>query len=78
VYSIAKLMHEYKQQLLLLWSNWQFIFCQQPRPDAVDKARSPLRYKSGDDELARVVATLEAKHQQQLEQVQNFLLYRCG
>jgi hypothetical protein len=37
-----------------------------------------LRDKSGDEELAGVVATLEAKHQQQLEQVQNILLYRGG
>ena len=78
MYSIAKLIHKYKTQLVLLWSNWQFIFCQVPRPDAVDTACSPVRDTAGDEELARVVATLEAKHQQQLEQVQSILLYRGG
>jgi len=37
-----------------------------------------VRDTAGDEELARVVATLEAKHQQQLEQVQSILLYRGG
>jgi hypothetical protein len=74
----SKLIHKYKKQLVLLWSNWQFIFSQQPCRDVSDKACSPLRDKAGDEELARVVATLEAKHREHLEQVQNILLYRCG
>ena len=78
MYGIAKLIYKYKKQLVLLWSNWQFILCQQPRPDVVDKACSPLRDKAADEEVARVVATLEAKYQEQLEQVQNILLYRDG
>jgi hypothetical protein len=59
----------------MLWSNWQFIFCQQTHPDVVDRACSPLTDKAGDEEVARVMATLEAKHQEQLEQVQNIWLY---
>jgi len=39
---------------------------------------SPLRDKTGDKELARVLSTLEAKLQEQLEQVQNILIYRGG
>ena len=78
MYSVAKLIHKYKQRLVLLWSNWQFKFCQQPCPDAVHKACSPLRDKAGDEEAARVVGTLDAKHQERLEQVQNILLYRGG
>jgi len=78
VYSIAKLIHKYKKLLVLLWSNWQFIFWQQPHPDMVDKACSPLRDKAGDEEVVKVVATLEAKYQEQLEQVQNILLYHDG
>jgi hypothetical protein len=45
------------------------MFFQQPHPDVVDKACSPLRDKAGYEEVARVVATLEAKHQEHLEQV---------
>lgn len=66
MYSIAKLIHKYKQQLVLLLSNWQFVFYEQPYPDAVDKAYSPLRDKTGDKEVTRVVATLEPKHKEQL------------
>jgi hypothetical protein len=44
----------------------------------VDKACSPLRDKAGDEEVVKVVVTLEAKYQEQLEQVQNILLYHDG
>jgi len=33
---------------------------------------SVLKDKAGDEEVASIVATLEAKHQQQLEQVKKF------
>jgi hypothetical protein len=38
-------------------------------PDVVDKACSPLRNKAGDEEVAKEVATLEAKHQEHLVKV---------
>jgi hypothetical protein len=47
-----------------------------PCPDVADEACSPLRDKAGDKELARVVATLEAKPQERLEQVQQACV-RC-
>ena len=78
MYSIANLIHKYKQQLVLLWANWQFVFCQQSCPVAVDKVCSVLRDKAGEEEVARVVATLDAKHQEQLEQVKNIWLYSVG
>jgi hypothetical protein len=37
-----------------------------------------LRDKAGDEEVARFVATLEAMHQEQLEQLKNILIYRGG
>ena len=78
MYIIAKLIQKYKTQLVFLWSNWQFIFWQQPSPDVVGKACSPLKEKAGDEEAAIFVAKLEAKHQEHLEQVKNLFVYGSG